>query len=45
MKKFRKLTAIVLGGLAICLTLNISEASERSDDPRPEGNSKIIYLC
>lgn len=44
MKKMKKLLAVTLGALLICVGINIMNEQGPHDDPRPRGSIETIHL-
>lgn len=45
MKKMKKLLAISLGALLICLGINVINEIDPGEAPRPRGEIQTIHLC
>lgn len=45
MKKMKKLLAITLGALIICVGINVIDEVTPGEAPRPRGEIQTIHLC
>lgn len=45
MKKMKKILAVTLGALLICVGINVLDERGSAEDPRPVGEIQTIHLC